>query len=150
MTAPVDLAQYTGYLLRRAQQVHAALWQSEVGQRATSVQFGVLSMLSEHPGIDQVTLCEHLQTDRSTMAELISRLEKRDEVTRTKDETDRRRNILTLTPQGERTLRELRPQAERVNEILTAGLGENDQRELQRLLVALLESPRMQGALADE
>lgn len=147
MTAPVDLAQYTGYLLRRAQQMHAALWQREVGSRATSVQFGVLSMLSEHPGIDQVTLCEHLQTDRSTMAELIARLEKRDEVTRAKDDTDRRRNIVTLTPTGERTLRELRPQAERVNEILTAGLGEADQQHLQRLLVALLESPPAPGIL---
>ena len=35
-----ELAEYTGYLIRRAQRLHAALWLREVGSDFTSVQFG--------------------------------------------------------------------------------------------------------------
>ena len=68
-------AEYTGYLIRRAQQLHAALWLREVG--ITSVQFGVLNVLALHPDIDQRTVGEHLGLDRSTIADLVARLETR-------------------------------------------------------------------------
>lgn len=137
---PAELARYTGYLVRRAQQVHAALWLREGGSDVTSVQFGVLTLLESNPGIDQRSLGELLQLDRSTIADVVSRMEKRGYLERLRDAGDRRRNILSLTERGREELRELRPHAERVNASLVAGLGEADRAELSRLLGLLLAS----------
>ena len=59
-----ELAHYTGYLVRRAQQLHAALWQHGRGLEVTSVQFGVLKLLQNNPSIDQRELGELLQLEK--------------------------------------------------------------------------------------
>ena len=137
--ASADLGDYTGFLIRRAQQLHAAVWQREASTEFTSVQFGALNLLRANPGIDQRTLCEHLQLDRSTIADVCGRLEKRGLIGRDRDPDDRRRNILHLTVSGEAVLSELLPRADRVHDVLVGGLGEADRAELHRLLTLLLE-----------
>ena len=146
MTA-LELEEYTGFLVRRAQQAHASLWFREVSSEITSVQFGALSLLQRHPGIDQRTLGEHLQLDRSTVADVSSRLQARGDIRRERDQTDRRRNILHLSEQGMAVLAELQPRARRVNELLVDGLSDRDRSELRRLLHALLDSPRITGLI---
>lgn len=145
----LELPEYTGYLIRRAQQVHAALWQQEISSDVTSVQFGVLNLLALQPGIDQRTLGEHLQLDRSTIADIVARLQKRGYLQRIRDSADRRRNVLTLTGRGELALAELIPQAFSVNQILTSGLRAGDAQELRRLLVLLLDAPRVRDTVGD-
>ncbi|TQL46976.1 DNA-binding MarR family transcriptional regulator [Homoserinimonas aerilata] len=135
-----ELARYTGYLVRRAQQLHAALWQQELLTESTSVQFGVLSLLASNPGIDQRSLGALLQLDRSTVADVVLRMERRGLIARVRDEGDRRRNILSLTEQGSEELATLLPHAERVNEALVGGLDERDRAELNRLLGILLDT----------
>jgi DNA-binding MarR family transcriptional regulator len=135
-----ELSEYTGYLIRRAQQLHAALWLREVGSDITSVQFGVLNVLGLHPGIDQRTVGEHLGLDRSTIADLVARLEKRDYLERVRDASDRRRNLLRLSKQGQAELDQLLPGALGVNEHLTARMSGAEHAELRRLLALVLES----------
>lgn len=135
-----ELTRYTGYLIRRAQQVHAALWQQQLHSEITSVQFGVLSLLEANPGIDQRTLGGLLQLDRSTITDVVSRLEDRGYIERVRDRVDRRRNVLTLTDLGRSELVALVPHADGVNRELVNGLGADDQAELTRLLTLLLES----------
>lgn len=135
-----ELSRYTGYLVRRVQQLHASLWQRELRSEVTSVQFGVLSLLEVNPGIDQRTLGGLLQLDRSTITDVVLRLEGRGYIERVRDSADRRRNVLTLTGLGRRELVSLVPHAERVNVDLVGGLGPDDQAELIRLLTLLLES----------
>ena len=72
-----EISQHIGYLLRRAQQAHVAVWQSEVSKEVTSVQFGVLSVLARTPGASQTELCAQLDLDRSTIADIVARLERR-------------------------------------------------------------------------
>ena len=144
MTA-LDLAEYTGFLIRRAQQVHAALWLREASDEITSVQFGALNLLQLYPGIDQRTLGEHLQLDRSTIADVSRRLEQRGYIERDRDPADRRRNILRLTPGGRAALATMQPRVRRVNRILVSALSEADRAELHRLLNALLTSPQVTG-----
>ena len=132
------LPEYTGYLVRRAQQLHAALWLREVGSDITSVQFGVLNVLGLHPDIDQRTVGEHLGLDRSTIADLVARLETRGYLRRVRDASDRRRNLLSLSDHGRAELGRLLPGALRVNEHLTAGLSDAEHAELRRLLGLLL------------
>lgn len=149
MLSPV-LARYTGYLVRRAQQVHAALWAQEIDSDITSVQFGVLSLLKSNPGIDQRSLGELLQLDRSTIADLVSRLEGRGLIERVRDVGDRRRKILTLTRGGAVQLEDLWEHADRVNERLVGGLGDRDRAELNRLLGILVESAVAEQLVAED
>jgi Transcriptional regulators len=144
MTA-LDPAKYTGFLIRRAQQAHAALWLREASSEITSVQFGALNLLQLHPGIDQRTLGEHLQLDRSTIADVARRLEQRGYIERDRDPADRRRNILRLTPNGVAVVATMQPRVNRVNQILVSALSQADRTELHRLLNALLTSPQITG-----
>ena len=137
---PTELSGYTGYLVRRAQQVHAALWLKATRSEITSVQFGVLSLLESNDGIDQRALGELLPLARSTIADVVLRLEKRGLLARVRDSVDRRRNLLSLTESGRSELAGLWSHAERVNEELVSGLDEVDRAELNRLLQLLVHS----------
>ncbi|MFT2657880.1 hypothetical protein ACMWPY_28050, partial [Escherichia coli] len=51
----IDLYEHPGHLLRRAQQISVSIFHDETGGIITPVQYAILRMLSNHPGIDQVT-----------------------------------------------------------------------------------------------
>ncbi|MHB1172168.1 MAG: MarR family winged helix-turn-helix transcriptional regulator [Lacisediminihabitans sp.] len=136
-----EIASFTGFLIRRTQQVHASLWLRVTSGEITSVQFGALNLLDRYPGIDQRTLGEHLELDRSTIADISVRLQRRGLIERERDPADRRRNILNLTASGRSILRSLEPKAQEVNRQLVSGLSARDRTELHRLLELLLASP---------
>lgn len=129
---------YTGFLFRRAQQVHVAAWQRHVSPTVSSVQFGLLTVLARLPEASQQELCDELDLDRSTVADLVKRLERRGLIERHRDPNDRRRNRLLLTSAGMATLVELRPRAEEVEHVLTDGLSVEDRADLRRLLLRVL------------
>jgi DNA-binding MarR family transcriptional regulator len=138
---------YTGFLFRRAQQVHVTAWQRHVSPTVSSVQFGVLAVLARRPEASQQDLCEELDLDRSTIADLVSRLERRGLIERRRDPADRRRNRLVLSAAGQATLDDLRPRAEQVEHVLTDGLSPDDRQVLRRLLLRVLahaEAERLQ------
>jgi len=135
-----DLSIHTGFLIRRAQQAHVAAWQQEVSSEVSSPQFGVLSVLHEQPGASQVDLCDALDLDRSTIADLVARLERRGLISRERHDADRRRNTLALTREGEAELRRLLPRVARVDQLLTTGLDRVEIAELRRLLEIVLRS----------
>jgi len=144
---PVDLASFTGFLIRRAQQAHVAAWQREVSSEVTSVQFGVLELLHRNPGSSQRDLCEGLDLDRSTIADIVSRLQRRGLIERVRDADDRRRNVMHLTERGAEELEKLLPRVWQVEHVLTGDLNPSDRVALQRLLTAVLEAPRVRDAV---
>jgi DNA-binding MarR family transcriptional regulator len=141
---PVDAAPsaYTGFLFRRAQQAHVALWQSEVSSSISSVQFGALSVLSRLPGSSQQDLCDELDLDRSTIADVVQRLEQRGLIERRRDESDRRRNRLALTERGVEAYAGLRPKVDTVEAVLTGALTASERRQLRSLLTKVLFAAR--------
>lgn len=130
--------RYTGHLIRRAQQRHNALWQAEVSEKVSSVQYAVLAILEREPGISQNDLGRHLSLDRSTIADLIRRMRRRGVVSREQDPEDRRRNVLALTEQGRTEFDELRPGVEHVEALLTGGLSADERTLLRGLLQTVL------------
>lgn len=145
----LDLSTFTGFLIRRAQQAHVAVWQREVSAEVTSVQFGVLNLLHRFPGASQRDLCDGLDLDRSTIADIVSRLETSGLIERVRDARDRRRNILHRSERGESELLALMPRAHRVDHVLTDTLSPSDRAELQRLLTALLDAPDVREVIRD-
>ncbi len=129
-----DLPTYTGFMIRRAQQAHVAAWQREVSTEISSVQFGLLSVLAQRPGVSQRELCDALDLDRSTIADLVVRLQRRGLLSRERDGDDKRRNVLQITPAGTVELEHLRPHVDDVETVLTGGLTADERAELRRLL----------------
>ena len=138
MSGPIDLSRHSGFLVRRVQQVHLAVWAQEVGTRLTNVQFGVLNVLHAAGEASQRELGDALDLDRSTVAGLVSRLEARGLVERGRSPSDRRRNAVRLTVEGLDALREVTPAAARVHDNLTSALDEGEREILQELLTRIL------------
>jgi len=130
--------RHTGFLLRRAQQKHVATWQSVISGDTTSVQYGVLAVLDRRPALAQKEICDELDLDRSTVADICSRMEKNGLLSRIQDRQDRRRNVLDLTPAGRAELARLKPLVDEVQVRLTRTLSAAELEQLRALLARLI------------
>ncbi|MEV0920169.1 MarR family transcriptional regulator [Streptomyces sp. NPDC049967] len=122
MARALELPNYIGHLIRRAEQVHTALWAQHVSREITSQKFAILNALSRDPGIDQRTLARLTSLDRSTVNHMIRRLTAQHYVSQVRDEEDLRRTLLSLTDEGAELLDSLIAPAERINELLLGSL----------------------------
>ncbi|RZU23518.1 MarR family winged helix-turn-helix transcriptional regulator [Streptomyces sp. BK239] len=121
--AAVDLNTHPGHLARRLQQGHHLLWNAMVSEETTSPQFAVLNALVAEPGLDQRTVGERVNLDRSTVAEVVSRLTRRGLLDKVRDPRDGRRSLLRLTDDGARTHRRLAVRAARMSQVFLAPLS---------------------------
>lgn len=121
--AAVDLSTHPGHLVRRLQQAHYLLWNMMVSEEITSPQFAVLNALVAEPGLDQRTVGERVGLDRSTIAEVISRLDRRGLLGKVRDPQDGRRFLLRLTEDGMRTHRKLTVRTARMNQLFLGPLS---------------------------
>ncbi|WP_432828017.1 MarR family winged helix-turn-helix transcriptional regulator [Dactylosporangium sp. CA-092794] len=102
---PLDLTP--GHLLRRAQQVHTALWLAEFDREVTGPQFALLLAMTQNGPLDQNSVGQLVSLDKSTAADVIVRLQKYGWLDRTRDPSDARRNLLTLTRAARTAVRHL-------------------------------------------
>lgn len=136
-----DLMLHPGHLLRRALQVMNLLWDEEVSHTVTSPQFATLNALHREPGgLDQRTLGRRVSLDRSTMAEVVSRLQARGLISTARDARDGRRKTVTLTPRGVSVLQHLIPRTHAMTRRLVSALDKRQQTELLRLLMAIVST----------
>jgi DNA-binding MarR family transcriptional regulator len=138
MTHEPEPLRHTGHLIRRAQQRHAALWQERVSAEVSSVQYAALAVLERMPGASQSELGAELDLDRSTIADIVSRLERRGVIERSPHESDRRRYSLRLTAAGLAEVDRLRPLVSEANATLTEGLSAGELATLRMLLKRIL------------
>ncbi|MFH8973645.1 MarR family winged helix-turn-helix transcriptional regulator [Streptomyces sp. NPDC017890] len=126
--AAVDLTTHPGHLARRLQQAHYLLWNTMVSEEITSPQFAVLNALVSEPNrLDQRTVGERVGLDRSTIAEVISRLGRRGLLDKVRDPQDGRRFLLRLTDDGLRVHRKLAVRTARMNQVFLAPLSADEQ-----------------------
>ncbi|MGB6118637.1 MAG: MarR family winged helix-turn-helix transcriptional regulator [Mesorhizobium sp.] len=97
------LDDQVGFLLRRAQQRHVAIFAASIPDM-TPPQFAVLAKLSELGTCPQNQLGNLVAMDAATVKGVIDRLKVRHLVEVCSDESDRRRVLVSLTEQGEATL----------------------------------------------
>ncbi len=126
-------------LVRRLLQGYGALWTLEVSPGLTSPQFGVLSALSDEPGMDQRSLGERISVDRSTIADVVNRLARRDLIAKVRDPNDGRRDVLSLTPEGRRQLGQARTSVDHLRHKVFASFTDHETEEFVRLLQKLVE-----------
>jgi len=128
----MDLFDQPGHLIRRAQQISVSMFLDAVGRDVTPVQYAVLRMLQERPGIDQVTLASAVALDTSTTAELAARLEGKGWIRR--ELRARRQRSLTLTDSGRAVLARLLPGIHALNQTMLTSLSDAERAEFMRLL----------------
>lgn len=128
----IELYEQPGHPLRRAQQIAVSVFYEEVGREVTPIQYAVLRMLQEKPGLDQVTLAQEVALDTSTAAEMAARLENKGWITR--EVLPRRQRRLLLTAEGEAVLARTVPGVRRMQQVLLSKLDAAEQEEFMRLL----------------
>ncbi|MFI8824448.1 MarR family winged helix-turn-helix transcriptional regulator [Streptomyces sp. NPDC053431] len=97
--------------------------------------YAVLASLDEHGPTSQAGLSRRTGIYRSDLVAVINELEERGHVARTPDPADRRRNVVTLTPQGRKHLKRLDKVLADAQDDLMEPLSVAE----RALLVALLE-----------
>jgi DNA-binding MarR family transcriptional regulator len=129
MAKEFELYDAPGHLIRRLQQIAVALFFA--GTRRfdiTPVQYAALFSIREKPGLDQTALAHVIAFDRSTIANVVERLESKKLITRKAGASDRRTKRLYITPAGQKLLAGAIPAVQSVQEMILAPLdpGERD------------------------
>jgi len=132
--------QHPGHLLRRAVQVMNLLWDVEVSHTITSPQFAALNALYAEPNLDQRSLGQRVSLDRSTMAEVVSRLSTRGLIRTERDSKDGRRKTISLTTRGLHTVQQLIPRTHAMTDRLVGPLDAGQRDDLLRLLTAVVKA----------
>lgn len=120
--AELEPYRHTGYLLRRAQQLHVATWARIVSTDISSVQYSILVILDRAGELSQRELCDEVDLDRSTIADLVARMERHGLIARRRDPADARRKTVGLTPHGLAERMRLQPLVDQVEDALTGAL----------------------------
>ena len=135
-------AVYTapGYLFRRMQQIAVAIFVEEC--RAfdlTPVQYAALVAIYTHPGIDATRLSAVIAFDRSTLGNVIERLEAKKLIERKPSAGDKRVKLLTLTRAGGALLRDISPSVAQAQVRMLQPLKVADRKALMALMSQLVD-----------
>lgn len=130
------LQEQIGFLLRRAQQRHVAIFTAHVAD-LTPPQFAALATLADVGETSQNQLGALVAMDAATVKGVIDRLKLRGLVEVRKDESDRRRLMVRLTPEGRTALGGLLAHARQITAETLAPLTAREAQQLARLLAKI-------------
>jgi DNA-binding MarR family transcriptional regulator len=136
---PLDIHDMPGHLIRRLQQIAVAVFVDQTeGFGVSPVQYSILVAVEARPGLDQRRLAQLVAIDRSTIGDLVERLERRGLLRRTTGRRDRRTKLLYPTELGSTTLRQMRPCVDRVQQEILAFLTPEERSAFIMLLAKLV------------
>lgn len=133
------LARSPSQMLHRAQQMAADAFTRAYGKddALTFRQFAVLAAVAETPGASQSDLVRATGIDRSTLADMIARMEKKNLLSREASKADGRAKSVKLTNKGGRKLADATPLAALADTVLLAALPKTKQKGFVELLETL-------------
>jgi len=110
--APPPYRRVPAYLIRRLMMISTAIIAEEFeGEDMPVSQWAVLTMIDNHPEIDQSRLAEVVAIDKTNTGRLVDQLEAKGLVERRPNDSDRRVWMLRCTPLGYKTRKRLRLRA---------------------------------------
>ena len=135
-TETYRLQDQIGFILRKAHQRHVSIFASHIAD-LTPPQFAALAKLADVGETSQNQLGQLIAMDAATVKGVIDRLKARGLVKLTKHEVDKRRLLVSLTPEGRDAVARLVPAAERITAETVAPLTAKEAATLMKLLAKL-------------
>lgn len=135
------LSQSPSHLLRRAQQYVTDIFaRSGLSDNVTLRQTVLLGAVAEIEGASQTELVRATGVDRSTLAEMVSRMERKGLLSRKKDRQDGRAKRVWLTEAGRERLDQALPAMRAVDDALVALLPRTRQQSFQSALESIVRA----------
>jgi MarR family transcriptional regulator, lower aerobic nicotinate degradation pathway regulator len=128
-----------GHLIRRLQQIAFAIFMDQARTfDITPVQYSAIFAINNHPGIDQTALCNIIAFDRSTIGDVVARLETKKLIKRRNGPRDRRTKSLYVTPRGRRLLADIEPAVASTQRLILAPLKAGERSVFMAMLKELV------------
>jgi len=135
------LTESPSHLLRRAEQFAADMFaRSELRDGVTLRQSVLLAAIAESEGASQSDLVRMTGVDRSTLAEMMARMERRGLIARAAARDDGRAKSVRLTAQGRRRLDSAMPAMRDIDKALLAAVPAVNRALFRTILVSLAEA----------
>jgi DNA-binding MarR family transcriptional regulator len=137
--APARLRSLPSWLLNQAAlPANRLVTDALAGAGTRRHHYSLLAALDENGPASQADLSRRTTIDRSDMVATVNELAERGMVERTPDPTDRRRNLVAITPAGRRLLRRLDRLLAGVQEEFLSPLSAKERAQLVRLLTRIV------------
>lgn len=136
---PARLSSKPSWLINKAAaRAHRLISDAMTTIGGRAYHFAILAALEEFGPGSQVRIGQRCGIDQSDMHTMLSELTGQGHVERTPDPSDRRRNLITMTPSGKRRLTELDAALSAVQTDLLRALPPTERDHLAALLVRVL------------
>lgn len=140
---PEEFAASAGYMLNQTAQVIAEMVTEALKPLKLAPQeYGVMRVISISGPVSQQTFADRYNIDRTMVTGLVDGLEKRGYVDRQRSTTDRRVNLMHLTPLGKRALTQAVRSVKKAQAEFLAPLTDEEWEATRLSLVKLLEAHR--------
>jgi DNA-binding MarR family transcriptional regulator len=106
----------------------------------TRVQWIAMYYLLKHGDLSQKELGEKMDIKESTVARLLDRMEEEGLIIRTQVKEDRRVKYIKLTPKGKERIEELLPEGQKMSELFSMGITEEEIQVFKRVLDKFIEN----------
>ncbi len=135
-----DFHTMPGHLIRRAHQISVAIFMEEcAAHNVTPVQYACLSEIARQPGVDATRLASAVAFDRSTLGNVLERLEAKGWVDRRPSAEDRRVKLLHISDTGRQLLEAIEPGVVATQKRLLKPLAPSDRKLFMRLISEMVE-----------
>lgn len=133
---PAELVKNTGFLLARLG-VSLKTETMDAFERAgfNAYQYAVLALLDEGARTTQAAIAKTLQYDPSQLVAYLDSLEEHGLIERRRDPSDRRRQMVSMTPAGKRQLASFRKLVRKIEDEFLGPLDDDDRATLHGLLL---------------
>ena len=128
------------HLLHRAVQCADEIFQRGAPEDVTPRQLAVLLAVAEKEGANQTSLVEATSIDRSTLADIVRRLVKRELLQRRRTRKDTRSYAVKLTDEGRQVLQTLAPFGKGVDQRILGVLPASSRKQFIASLRTIVDS----------
>lgn len=135
-----DLYAKPAHLIRRAHQISWAIFLDECADfTLTPVQYAALTAIGSQDQTDATRLSSMIAYDRSTIGNILDRLEKRALIRRVPSPNDRRQKLISLTDQGRKLLADCESAVQRVQSRIVGVLTRKEREQFLEFLTRIVE-----------